>query len=661
MRDASSSSRSEEAEVSKAAEDARHYYLRGHLFGPIRLTLLAALVSVVAMIVVWHELQERNNAKLVESLRSEGSEITVKINERFRGYRQVLRGARGLFAASHEVTREEWSSFAEGLDLPGDFPGIQGIGFALRLEPDELAAHVAAMRRQGFPHYRVWPQGQRRMYSAIVFLEPFDWRNQRAFGFDMYSDPARREAMERAWKTNSSALSARVTLVQEAGPAPQAGVLLYLPVFRNGEPTETVAQRHAALQGWVYSPFRMNDLVEGALGRFSSRIRLRIHDVAANGQGELLYDSHPQLGSEQLSRYSSTLRADQRLDIDGRTWLLDFEALPDFWLGRQERLEPFFVVVLVGLLLVSVTWFLATTRLRAHQLVRLSESLRRSEEQYSTLLNLSREGIAATDQDFHITFANPRLGELLGYEARRLKGQPLEKFWQKLDAGQRSAMLARLRHGFGERYEAELVRSDGKRIVALVSDGPLTDGHGAFLGTIFTVSDITERKEAERRIHFLATHDALTGIPNRLALRDAVDEAISRSRRYGLRFAVMFVDLDRFKEINDRYGHQVGDAVLMESARRMQSCLRASDMLGRLGGDEFMVLLPKILHAEEPSVVAGKMHEALDRPIRVEGHHLRVSASIGIALYPEHGEDMDTLVRHADEAMYGAKTNRRSR
>jgi diguanylate cyclase (GGDEF)-like protein len=173
--------------------------------------------------------------------------------------------------------------------------------------------------------------------------------------------------------------------------------------------------------------------------------------------------------------------------------------------------------------------------------------------------------------------------------------------------------------------------------------------------------DISERKLAERRIEHLAGHDPLTGIPNRRRFCEPFGETLARARRCAHRFALLFVDLDRFKAINDGYGHLVGDRLLVEAPRRMHGCLRASDTLGRRGGDEFVVLLPEIDAARDAEAVAEKIRVALAQPFVLDGRELCISTSIGIVLYPEHGDDEDTLVRHADEAMYRAKSEGRNR
>jgi len=178
-------------------------------------------------------------------------QIVLKLHERLNAYALILRGSAGLFAASGIVTRQEWRDYVETLHADYSVPGVQGIGFAQLIFPSQLAAHIAAVRAEGFPDYTVRPAGERSVYSAIIYLEPFTDRNLRAFGYDMFSEPVRRAAMEQARDTGEAALSGKVVLMQETSTDVQAGALMYFPIYRHRAPLDTLAQRRAALIGWT--------------------------------------------------------------------------------------------------------------------------------------------------------------------------------------------------------------------------------------------------------------------------------------------------------------------------------------------------------------------------------------------------------------------------
>lgn len=250
--------------------------------------------------------------------------IEAGIYERLQAYEFLLRGGNGLFEASDEVSREDWRTYVTKLQINQYYPGIQGVGFSKHILPSEKEAHLRQIRSEGFPQYTIKPEGDRPEYTSIIFLEPFDWRNQRAFGYDMFSEPTRKEAMVRARDTGIAALSGKVTLVQETGKDIQAGFLLYQAIYRKGEPLETPEQRHGALMGYVYSPFRMNEFMKGILVEEEGYINLQIFDGEKPLNETLLYrsDTPEEPYNDSEGRHFAT--AQSILTYAGHHWLLSF-------------------------------------------------------------------------------------------------------------------------------------------------------------------------------------------------------------------------------------------------------------------------------------------------------------------------------------------------
>ena len=626
------------------------------LQGIVAPTLLAVLVTLTLGAIIISRIDAAHTQARGVSFVLETSEITLKIEERFKAYRQVLRGARALFAASQVVTRDEWRRYVSTLRLHVDYAGIQGVGFAQAIPAAELAEHERRVRAEGFPDYRVSPPGPREEYTSIVFLEPFDWRNQRAFGYDMFSEPVRREAMARARGLGVPALTGKVRLVQETSTDAQFGVLLYLPVFRQNQPLGTPAERERALVGWVYSPFRIGDLITGTLGDAGHHLRIRVFDGHDLTPDTLLFDSHPGGNPPDSPLQRKTL-----LELDSRVWTLVFDHMPGPTAhdpAPAPLLEKL-AVVLIGGLFVLLTAAFCVSRQRARELARTSASLRASEARYSSLVNLSHDGIAALDDEMRFTFINPRLARLLGYTREALLGRSFDSLYPSHDFGSGQTLSERLARGHATSFEQQLVKADGSLLTAIIADTPDLDEEGRLRGVIVTLTDISERKESEQRVHYLATHDSLTGLANRPMFLEHLHTSLLIARRHNTRFAVLFLDLDRFKEVNDSLGHAAGDALLVETAQRLRRSLRASDLPARQGGDEFMVLLHDIKTEAEALGVADKIRQAIDRPFHVEGHECSVAVSIGIALYPDDGDDAETLTRRADEAMYRAKMSGR--
>ena len=253
------------------------------------------------------------------------SAIQRLIASRLDEHASILLSGAAIFGTSETLTREEWRHFTQQLKVEKRFPGIQGVGFALLIPQDELSRHTQEIRKEGFPDYQVRPAGERDVYSSILYLEPFSGRNLRAFGYDMFSEPVRRLAMERARDMDAAALSGKVFLVQETDREVQAGTLMYVPVYRKGMPRETVEQRRAALVGWVYSPYRMTDLLQGILkdttGQFKKLKKLEIFDGDHPSSEGLLFSTLP---TQEKPDRDGRLQKYHAVEFNGHCWTLGF-------------------------------------------------------------------------------------------------------------------------------------------------------------------------------------------------------------------------------------------------------------------------------------------------------------------------------------------------
>ncbi len=272
-----------------------------------------------------------------------------------------------------------------------------------------------------------------------------------------------------------------------------------------------------------------------------------------------------------------------------------------------------------------------------------------------SILDACPVGIAIM-QDASITSHNPAFERILATGDRGIAGHAADAFHAIADEfrSTQKRVGAEPRGGNTLVIERQLVKDDGEPFWGRVYVRPL-DPMDADQGLVIVVEDINERKENEERIRYLAEHDSLTGLPNRVLFNDRLEQAISRARRQGGLVALMFVDVDRFKNINDSLGHQVGDQLLVQMAERIRESLRDSDTVGRPGGDEFALLLPDLPDGRAAARVAEKLLERLAHPYALEGHQLVVTASIGIALFPDDGTDLITLAANADAAMYFSK------
>jgi diguanylate cyclase len=495
------------------------------------LTVLALALSLFVTYRLWTTARYTEEQALETALDFRARESILRIRQRLLVYEQVLRATRALFAASSDVTRGEFHRFVDTLTLTENYPGIQGIGFAAVIPEAKKEQHIAAVRREGFPEYSITPAGRRPLYTSIVYLEPFSGANLRAFGYDMFTNRNRRAAMERARDSGQAAVSAKVKLVQEAGTDVQAGFLMYLAVYRNDAPPETLAERRANLIGWVYAPFRMNDFMTALNGEQSGELDIEIYDDTEVSSESRMYDADRSIEAADMKH---RLRRVNRIEAGDRTWTVAIAALPGF--ENKLRSDRPQIILRTGIgisvLIALLIWLFLDDRARAFH---------------------------AADQALQ-----------------------------------------------------------------------------------------------------LALYDALTGLPNRKLLDERLKQALAKARRHGNHVALLFIDLDKFKPINDTYGHAYGDLLLKEVAKRLHDCMRESDTACRLGGDEFVALLSEIGGEDAAMTVATKILGRLTLPYEIVGHVFDISASIGVALYPEDGADGKALMKSADLAMYEAKNSGRA-
>ncbi len=843
--------------------------------------------SIVIAVVVWTMSKHYYDNHAKELFGSQVYENLDSIDRRMQRYENALRSGIAFFHASESVGRREWHQFVEALQTRKYYPGFQGIGFSVMLRPDEVAPLEQRMRDEGYSSFVLQPAGKREQYSAILYLEPMDERNVQAIGYDMFSEPTRREAMEKARDTALPSASGRVILVQEIDSDVQPGFLMYLPLYRTGAKTDTVEARRNALQGFVYSPFRMKDLMS-AIALEDSLLNFEIYDAQEISEDYLLYRSF------DPSSYVSKHNSQQTLKIGGRTWHIRFSSTPAFDAATDSRYP--LLLTLGGLLVYFFLLFIILSLVKNRQTLQLrTRELESNRSWLNSLLESSTDGIHIMDANGRLIECNPSFLEMLGYddnEARNLSlydwdinlsyekiidtfspvpeapltletqhrrkdgtifdveittslieldnkryiyassrditerkkreeafrklssqteailasvpdiimqvdldkvytwsneagiaffgedaigkeassyfegeqetynivnplfegdddimyveswqrrcdgekrllawwcrslkdqdGNPigalstaqditerkkaenqLLKLSQALEQSPNTIVITDLEGSIeyvnasfvtvtgyteteaigenprllqsgktvpaaydamwqqltrGKTWKGEFVnrRKDGTEYIEAVKASPIFQADGVITHYMAIKEDITEKKRDQERIHYLANFDALTGLPNRVQLEDRIKYAISLAKRDNGELAVLFLDLDHFKDINDTLGHRIGDALLIELAKRFRSVLRETDTISRLGGDEFIFMLSNT-NTQGITRVAQKILDSIAQPFTIDQNELTVTASIGIAVYPADGTDQETLSKNADIAMYRAK------
>ena len=292
---------------------------------------LVFVLSIVVTALGWLLSSQAIEKRAKDRFSFEVRDAQERIQNRINQYQQILRGGVAFFDANHDVDRENWRVYVSSLNLQRELPGVQGFAFAERVSPDNLKQHENRLRVEGFASYLVSPQGDREVYFPITLIEPFDERNQRAFGFDMFSEPIRREAMQHAMDTGQATVSGLVQLKQGDEKSPATGFLIYLPVYEKGVDVSSVDSRRQAIRGFVYSPFFASDLMRNVLGNEKIPLHFELYDSETMVPESLIYDSAGGLDVSLQSRsFEHSFELTVPVELSGRTWTAYFESTPDF-------------------------------------------------------------------------------------------------------------------------------------------------------------------------------------------------------------------------------------------------------------------------------------------------------------------------------------------
>lgn len=605
----------------------------------------------------WSEHVYESNAKSYFEFRV--GQLLESIDKRLETYQQVLHGARGLFAASTEVERQEFYHYVNSLHLNLRYPGIQGVGFSLLVPKADKQRHTHSIRQQGFPNYDIYPGGDRAVYTSIIYLEPFAQRNLAAFGYDMFSEPVRHAAMVYARDHDTIGMSGKVQLVQETDADIQAGFLIYLPVYRNGQPHTTESERRANIVGWVYSPFRIKDFMQGIGGERGGDLHLAIYDGDQMDEQGLMYSDAPRLRSVQ------TINTTRKLQVGGHTWTLFIQSEPGLtnWLNHNQSLT----ILISGVSLSILLALLVREFISRGQALAVAEQanreLQESEARFRLMADSAPVLIWMTNANQSAIWFNRHWLEFTGRHLQREIGDG----WLESVYPSHVELVKKLfdwhfnvRKPFSVEYR--LRRHDGAYRWIINNGVPRLNEKGQFIGFIGSCIDITKHKEMEEELWELATTDGLTGFLNRRHFLVRLQEEFDRmQRKPELRSSVLMLDLDHFKQINDNYGHATGDAVLKHFSDIIRSEQRKIDVVGRLGGEEFGIILPDtdILEAR---VFAERLRNSVEvKPLSQQDIMIDITVSIGLASLNEHSKSPDSVLSNADHALYEAKEKGRNR
>lgn len=489
------------------------------------LPLLVLILALGTTYFMWRFATFSVNRQARTKFEAESNIIKNLVLDRMEIYSNALQGGVGLFESSDEVDRSEWQRYVEAINVQKNYPGVQGFGFAKVLQPDEVAEFEAEVQAEGFPDFAVFPDDEREIYTSIQFLEPFDFRNQRAFGYDMFSQETRRQAMEYARDTNDVSITGKVLLLQETEEDIQPGFLMYVPLYKDTKQGDSVDDRIAAIDGYVYSPFRMHDFIKAALFNQTQEINFEVYDGEVIESAAIMFDNS-EIEKQEDPRFSKT----ETVDIFGHTWTFKYETLPDFGLGTFQESYPILVArvgILFSLLLSLITYALATSQARAVVLAEKitkdlkikTQDLEQQKSQDEAILESIGDGLMATDEQGNIILVNQVFTEILGWEDTEVLGKPMTDvigmFEQDgSEVAETNRPLSRaLKKGEKVSTANKLyLKKDGEKIPVDITVTPIMV-EGKIVGIIEIFRDITQEKEVDRmKTEFLslASHQLRT-------------------------------------------------------------------------------------------------------------------------------------------------------
>lgn len=620
------------------------------------LVLSAGLLITLLLCVEQRRFSRLEHERLERVL---ADDITAALRSRLATNEAILAAVAGLFDASEEVTAPEFARFYRSLTVNNaNLAGIQGVGFAALIPPGQALRFEDRIRRQGQRQFRIRPPGERRPMSAIVYLQPTDWRNERAMGFDMLSEANRRQAMEWSVIANEAVLSGPVRLLQETNDRPQMGAVLYAPIYAGEGGFGSGHERWQRLRGWAYSPLRMGDLVASALNTVQNPDRVDAAVLLYDGDRpqpqRLLYDSHGLAASPVLESITW-----MPLQLANRSWLLGVQlSHRHHGLSEDNRdlLLPGLLGICLSLLAALLTARLVTNHLSLQQALQREAQASRERALAAAVFDTTPVGIVVTDPNGMIVHVNQAFTQISGYselEARGHKANLLRSgrhdiaFYQQMWEA-----IVQRGHWNGEiwnRHRNGQIRRHELTITAVF------DGQQQIINFVGLLRDVTERYSQDRHIRHLATHDSLTGLANRALLMEELQRSLALAQRRGEAVGLLFLDLNGFKAVNDGHGHSCGDVLLQAVARRLRQAVRGSDLLCRHGGDEFVLMIPEAPDCVQLRGIAAKLAASLDAPYPELPEGIGISVSIGVARWPDHATDADGLLQAADRAMYVAK------
>jgi len=742
-----------------------------------QITLIAAAVTIFMMGITgayWYKEHKQSFDKRQQVFNESANQVQNTIYLRLSRFELMLRGVKGFYESSDFVTKSEYGDYIGALEMSQTVPGFQAVAVVLHVPHEKKQRYLDDMQRRGYGDFSIKPEGDRADYAVLSLIEPHSGSNLNALSYDLQTNAKTKLALYQARDQGVASLSAKLTLIQDAGKDIPA-VVMYVPIYDISKPLDTVEAKRNAILGWVSGPFRISDFMASMYTQIEKDLAIEIREG-----NEILFSNVSD---------DTDLQTTRSIQVGGKRWDVTIRSLAEFDARfPQSMLMPLVVGgLLLSLLFGWLTWLLGSARERAVVLAKqMTSELRKTKSELECTLNAIPDLLFELDIEGRYHGYHTKIESLLAAPARQLIGKKIadvlpqqaaeicmaalhqasvngissgqqievpvgnEMRWFELSIAKREegteenphfVMISRditdrkfashqlsiaaiafesqegifvtnanniilkvnraysaitgydaeeaigksprmLKSGRHDKHfyasmwdsinhsgswmgEIWNRRKSGEIFPCQINITAVKDAQGKVTNYVATMIDITLSKAASDEIKMLAFYDPLTRLPNRRLLIDRLHQAIANSGRSGEKGALLFLDIDHFKNINDTLGHDIGDIFLKEVAQRLTQCLRVGDTVARLGGDEYVVLLEGLgsesfVAASEVKACAYKILQTLSQAYDLAGHQCRSTASVGAVLFDKNNVSIDELLKQADIAMYEAKNSGRN-
>lgn len=645
--------------------------LRRLLIVPLLVVVAGSLVSVFAA----RRAEDGLDEQRIQEYTRDAEIVEILLQERVDDYVEVLNSLNALFLGSEEVTRAEFNSYVLGSQILDRYSGMQSLQFVRALAQEDISDYETSVRsdrsvtRLGYPEFSVHPAGVGEVLVA-EFVEPIDG-NQLFLGANYAANDRFRSYIESARDTGE--LTASLPGLSPVEQGEEGDFYLFLALYKGKDSPASIAERRDSFEGVLVGAFKAPAMIAQMLPEHPAILTIWDSGIAAGASSDLspvvsATFSEGLSGDElQPLAKGSEPPVTQSIAVANRTWQLD--VVPLAGAASRVRTETSAVILVVGLLVTGILAVLmfvsASSRQRAESLARgMTKSLRQSEARARGIVRNAGDAIIGVAHDGSISSFNTAAVHMFERAKDETVGRPVTML---LADGYKDVhdnfTRARTEGSEGPDFSADLrvtaLRRDGEMFPAQLTVGSLEEDDGQT--SVWIIRDIAEQVELQDRLIHIAEHDDLTGLENRATILRRISHALTRSRGTYDGMAVIYMDLDKFKNVNDSRGHEAGDMLLVQVVDRLMPGFRETDSFGRVGGDEFVIVAEDLDSIDGAVSLASRVIDLVARPFFLDGQEVSIGASVGICYVDAGDASPDRVLREADTAMYKAKEHGRGR